>query len=279
MTKRNPSDVAPARDFDGQYKALFKAHPREALEILCGAQIGGREVILEAPTELAFPRNRHCDLVFTIPGGGDGRGDVYHIEFQLKRTGDFQERMVAYWGLLAVKYPQAEYDIHQVVFWPEGGGYPGRFQRNGALLIYLDVNVPDDLDPEVLLGSPLAALALATRKPPPDLVERLADVIAGLDDYEEQLRQINLSMLVEGTLVAQLVDAVKRRGMSNVLANTETGREIREEGHADSIRILLRANFGEISDLEELSKRLTAQDYAGNLVRIAAGATLEELRA
>ncbi len=46
MTDNVYSDVAsaeptPARDFDGLYKALLEAHPRDALHLLCGARLAG----------------------------------------------------------------------------------------------------------------------------------------------------------------------------------------------------------------------------------------------
>jgi len=55
VTDSVPSDVAsarpvPARDFDGLYKALSEAHPRDALHLLCGARLDGRAVILDGPT-------------------------------------------------------------------------------------------------------------------------------------------------------------------------------------------------------------------------------------
>jgi hypothetical protein len=34
--------------------------------------------------------------------------DVYHVEVQVQRTEDFQERMVAYWAALALKYRRAD---------------------------------------------------------------------------------------------------------------------------------------------------------------------------
>ena len=39
----SPQPVA-ARDFDGLYKALLEAHPRDALHLLCGARLDGRAV-------------------------------------------------------------------------------------------------------------------------------------------------------------------------------------------------------------------------------------------
>ena len=71
--------------------------------------------------------------------------------------------------------------------------------------------------------------------------------------------------------------------MNNILEQTETGREIarksREEGHVDLMRVALRAAYGDIADLDELARRLAERDHSGNIARIVAGATLDDLRA
>jgi predicted transposase YdaD len=284
------SQPVTARDFDGLYKALLEAHPRDALNQLCGARIEGRAVVLDGPTELPRQRSRQRDKVFLVRHGDGVPDDVYHVEVQVQRTEDFQERMVAYWAGLALKYRRADHRIHQIVVWPLGGGFPGRFRRDRARLDYRSVNVPDDLDPGVLLAGPLAPLALWSQKPPADLVERVADRIAATGAIEEQLVQIDLGMLVGGPLAHQVLEALRRRGMSNVLEQTELGREIArrnleqglerglEQGHVNGMRALLRARFGELADLEELAQRLAASDHDGNIGRIAAGASLTELR-
>ena len=56
MTGSVPSGVASeqpvaARDFDGLYKALLEAHPRDALHLLCGARLEDEAEILDGPTE------------------------------------------------------------------------------------------------------------------------------------------------------------------------------------------------------------------------------------
>ena len=142
------------------------------------------------------------------------------------------------------------------------------------------------LDPGVLLAGPLAPLALWSQKPPPDLAERVADRIAATGPIEEQLVQIELGMLVGGSLAAQVLEALRRRGMSDVLAQTESGREIArrnreqglEQGRVEGMRVLLRARFGEFADLDDLARRLADRDHDGNIGRIVAGATLAELR-
>ncbi|MCY1136887.1 hypothetical protein OWR29_02680 [Actinoplanes sp. Pm04-4] len=278
---------AAARDFDGLYKALLQAHPREALHLLCGARVDGQAVIVDGPTEQPRQRSRQRDKVFVVRNGSGSPADVYHVEVQVKRTVDFQERMVAYWADLALKYRRAEHRIHQIVLWPLGGGYSGRFERDHARLDYRSVNIPDDLDPGALLAGPLAPLALWARKPPPDLEERVADRIAATSALEEQTVQIELAMLVGGTMSVQVVEALRRRGMDNVLAQTELGREIarrsREQGleqeRVDGMRALLRARYGEFDDLDDLAHDLATSDRDGSIARIVAGATLDELRA
>jgi predicted transposase YdaD len=289
-----PSGVAsaapPARDFDGLYKALLEAHPRDALQLLCGAQLDGRPVILDGPTEQPRQRSRQRDKVFLVQNSNEMPTDIYHVEVQLQRTEDFQERMVAYWASLALKYRRSDHRIHQVVLWPLGGGYPGHFIRDQAQLDYRSVNVPDDLDPVRLLAGPLAPLALWSQKPPHDLAERVADRIAATDAFEEQLVQVELGMLVGGALALQVLEALRRRGMNDVLEQSESGREIArrnreqgleqglEQGHVDGMRALLKARYGEFADLDDLARRLAERDHDGNIARIVAGATLTELR-
>jgi predicted transposase YdaD len=295
MTDSVPADVTSprpvaARDFDGLYKALLEAHPRDALHLLCGARLDGRAVVLDGPTEQPRQRSRQRDKVFVVRHSNGVPADIYHVEVQVQRTEDFQERMVAYWAALALKYRRTDHRIHQVVLWPLGGGYPGRFRRDQARLDYRSVNVPDDLDPGMLLAGPLAPLALWSQKPPPDLAERVADRIAATGAIEEQLVQIELGMLVGGSLAAQVLEALRRRGMNDVLEQTESGREIArrnrergleqglEQGHVDGMRALLRARYGDFADLDDLARRLADRDHAGNIGRIVAGATLAELR-
>jgi hypothetical protein len=299
MSDSVPSGVvAPrpeaARDFDGLYKALLEAHPRDALHLLCGARLDGGAVVLDGPTEQPRQRSRQRDKVFLVRRGDGVPADIYHVEVQLQRTEDFQERMVAYWAALALKYRRTDHRIHQVVLWPLGGGFPGRFCRDQARLDYRSVNVPDDLDPGLLLAGPLAPLALWSQKPPPDLAERVAARIAATGALEEQLVQIELGMLVGGSLAAQVLDALRRRGMNDVLEQTESGREIArrnreqgleqgreqglEQGRVDGMRVLLRARYGDFADLDDLARRLADRDHDGNIARIVAGATLAELR-
>ena len=288
MSGHVPSGVAsarpaPPRDFDGIFKALLDAHPRDALQLLCGASLRDGDVITAEPAEQSRQRNRQCDKVVTIRHNDGTPTDVYQVEIQLKRTEDFQERMVSYWASLATRYRRATHRIHQVVLWPEGGGYPGRFERDQERLDYHAVNIPDDIDPDTLLASTAPALALFTRKPPHDLVERVTDRIAATEKHADKLLQTELGMLVGGSLATQLVEALRRRGMNNILEQTETGREIarknREEGHVDLMRAALRAAYGDITDLDELARRLADRDHSGNIARIVAGATLADLRA
>jgi hypothetical protein len=106
MTDSVPSDIAsprpvPARDFDGLYKALLEAHPRDALHLLCGVRLDGRSVVLDGPTEQPRQRSRQRDKVFLVRHSDGVPADIYHVEVQVQRTEDFQERMVAYWAALA----------------------------------------------------------------------------------------------------------------------------------------------------------------------------------
>jgi predicted transposase YdaD len=290
----NTTSPAPARDFDGLYKALLEAHPRDALHLLCGARLDSQTVILDGPTEQPRQRSRQRDKVFLVRNNSDIPADIYHVEVQVQRTEDFQERMVAYWAALALKYRRTDHRIHQVVLWPLGGGYPGRFTRDQAQLDYRSINVPNDLDPTTLLATPLAPLALWTHKPPHNLAEQVADRIAATNTLEEQLVQIELGMLVGGTLATQVLEALRRRGMNDVLEQTESGRDIArrnreqglergleqglERGHVDGMRALLRAKFGDFADLDDLARKLADRDHDGNIGRIVAGATLAELR-
>jgi predicted transposase YdaD len=83
--------------------------------------------------------------------------------------------------------------------------------------------------------------------------------------------------------------------MNNILEQTETGREIarknreqgreegheegREEGRVDLMRAALQAAYGDITDLDDLARRLADRDHNGNIARIVAGTTLDDLRA
>ena len=281
---------APPRDFDGIFKALFDAHPRETLQLLCGVTLREGDVVTAEPTEQPRQRNRQCDRVFSIRRDDTGPTDVYQVEIQLTRTEDFQERMVSYWATLATQFRRGTHRIHQVVVWPEGGGYPGRFERDQERLDYHAVNLPDDFDVDTVLASPNPALAMFTRTPPPDLVDRVTDRIAATDKHHDKLLQTELGMLVGGTLATQLVQALRRRGMNNILENTETGREIarknreegreegRDEGHVDLMQAALRAAYGDIDDLDKLAHHLADHNHIANITRIVAGATLDDLR-
>jgi hypothetical protein len=76
------------------------------------------DVITVEPTEQLRQRNRQCDRVVALRHGEGTVTDLYQIEIQLKRTEDFQERMVSYWATLATRYRRAAHRIHQVVLWP-----------------------------------------------------------------------------------------------------------------------------------------------------------------
>ncbi|XVU28501.1 hypothetical protein ACQPZJ_16075 [Actinoplanes sp. CA-054009] len=193
-----------------------------------------------------------------------------------------EERMVGYWSGLARRYGRSSHRIHQVVLWPLGGGYPGRFIRDQVRLDYLSINVPGDLDPGTLLAGPLAPLALWSPEAPDDVVEQVADRIAATRALEEKLVLVELGMLQGGSLAAQVLEALRRRGMSDVLEQTESGREIArrnlEQGEVNGMRALLRAKYGDFADLEALARQLAVGDHDGNIARIVAGASLDDLR-
>ncbi|WP_378002418.1 hypothetical protein [Actinoplanes octamycinicus] len=237
-------------------------------------------MVVDGPTEQVRQRSMQRDKVFVV-SGPDGTVDVHHIEVQVKRTDDFQVRMVAYWAGLAGKYAEPRHRIHQTVLWPVGGGYPGSFQRDRLHLEYRSVSVPDDLDPAALLTSPLAPLALWSSRRPPDVADRVAERIAAVADNEQRLVLVDLSMLAEEDVAAQVVEALRSKGMSFALEKTEVGREIaqknRLEERIDAMRLLLQARFGDLADLDELARRLVADDYAANMVKIVNGASLEDL--
>src|SRR5215218_10024539 len=85
MSDSVPSDGASprpvaARDFDGLYKALLEAHPRDALHLLCGARLDGRAVVLDGPTEQPRQRSRQRDKVFLVRHSDGAPADIYHVE-------------------------------------------------------------------------------------------------------------------------------------------------------------------------------------------------------
>ncbi len=70
--------------------------------------------------------------------------------------------------------------------------------------------------------------------------------------------------------------------MNDVLEQSESGREIArrnlKQGAVNGMRALLRAKYGDLDDLEDLARQLVDRDHEGNIARIVAGATVEELR-
>ncbi|KUL27836.1 hypothetical protein ADL15_33930 [Actinoplanes awajinensis subsp. mycoplanecinus] len=182
--------------------------------------------------------------------------------------------------------------------WPVGGGYPGSFQRDRLSLEYHSVNVPEDLDPEALLASPLAPLVLWSSRRPTDFADRIAGRIGKLSSREQQLVLVDLCMLAEQGLAAQVVTALRSRGMGNVLEGTDIGREIAqknlkrgreeglqqgreqglEQGLVRSMRLMLQNRFGDFAGLDELASKLVAGDHDANVAKVVSGAPLEELQ-
>jgi hypothetical protein len=285
---------APARDFDGLFKSLMEAHPEDTLRVLFGADLTGREPVVEGPTEQQRRLTRNKDKVFVVRANEEGDAatlhDVYHIEIQIDRTADFEERMVSYWSSIALRYDRQRHRIHQLVLWPLGGGYSGYFQRDRLRLRYESVNVPDDLDPDQVLSTPLAPLALWARDAPASAVDRVADAIAATADPDEQLVLVELGKLGPGPLAIQLIEALVRRGMSDILEQTTVGRDIarrnheegreegRAEGRVDSMALLLKHSYGPIDDLAELARKLVATDHEQHLEWVMNKVPLEQLR-
>ncbi|WP_212846989.1 hypothetical protein [Actinoplanes ianthinogenes] len=51
-----------------------------------------------------------------------------------------------------------------------------------------------------------------------------------------------------------------------------------EEGLVGSMTLFLQTRFGEFAGLEDLARKLVADDHAANVARVLSGASLEELR-
>jgi hypothetical protein len=167
----------------------------------------------------------------------------------------------------------------------------------GLLKAMINANPRDAL--QVLCGVTLRDGDVVTVEPfdfdkpqdPHDLLERVIYRIVTAEKHEDELLQTELGELVGDSLATQLVEALRTRGMNNILEQTETGREIarksreegreegREQGHLDSMRAALRAAHGDITDLDELAHRLADRDHSENISRIIAGAPLDDLRA
>ncbi|GIM96267.1 hypothetical protein [Paractinoplanes toevensis] len=298
-----PGSKASRKDYDGLFKSMFEAHPEDTLRILFGAELDGRQVVLEGPTEQQRRLTRSRDKVYLALRDREEQDraekdglpiplhDVYHLEVQVERVTDFEERMMSYWSSLALKYSRARHRLHQVVVWPFGGGYPGNFQRDGAALRYTSWNLAEDLDPEYILASGLAPLALWSKNPPPDAVERVAETIAATADPDERLVLVELGKLGPRPIATQLVKALMRRGMSDILEGTEFARDLarrkieegraegRDEGRVEALAALLKHHYGAIDDLPELARKLAAVDYEQHLQWVTDRVPLEQLRA
>ena len=275
-------------DYDGVFKALIEEYPADFLRLVCNADIPDGVATLDGPTEQPKQRSRQKDKVVLVPAGGGRRAQVYLLEIQVKRTADFEERMVSYWASAALKYPRHTHEIHQVAIWPRGNGYDVPFERDGQTLRYLRVNVPDDLDTEAVLNSPVAPLALFASKPAPEVIDRVADRIAATTQKEHRLILADLGILAGVSLGAQLIEALWSRGMNfDHLKGTHFGEsflaEGREEGRreakVETIASVLRQQYGELADLDTLARDLVADGYDANLARIVARVPIEELRA
>ncbi|GAA0575008.1 hypothetical protein GCM10010172_69570 [Paractinoplanes ferrugineus] len=306
-----PGGSAPARDYDGLFKSLMEAHPEDTLRVLFGVELDGRHPVIEGPTEQQRHLTRNRDKVFVVyreaeEGLPAPLHDLYHVEVQVERTRDFPTRMAAYFCSLALKYDESRYRIHQLALWPLGGGCSGYFRRGRMHHAYDSVSLPDDLDADRLLASSLAPLALWSKNPPPDAVEQVADRIAAVPDRDDQLVLVELGKLGARPLADQLIKALVRRGMSDILEQTEFGRDLarrsreagreegreegrevgreegrevgREEGRVGTMALLLKHSYGPLDDLADLARKLVASDYEQHIEWVVNRVPLDRLR-
>ena len=301
-TDTEAGDARRPRDFDGLFKSLLEAHPEDALRVLCGADLDGAEVVLEGPTEQQRHLTRSMDKVFIARRNEDEQDraakaglpirphEVYHFEVQVKRASGFEERMVGYWSALAIRYNRKRHRIHQFAIWPLGGGYAGTFRRDGLTLNYQPLNLPDGLDPEQLLSCSMAPIALWSKDAPPDALDRVADAILAEEDPDQKLVLVELGKMSSETVAIQLVETLVRRGMSGILEKTEFGRDLarrsREEGRevgrdealVEFMSALLKHNYGQIEDLDELAHKLVAKNHEQHREWVMDRVPLEQLR-
>jgi hypothetical protein len=206
--------------------------------------------------------------------------------------------MATYFCSLALKYDETQYRIHQLALWPKGGGCAGRFRRGRMSHEYDSVSLPEDLDSDQLLASWLAPLALWSKNPPPTAAEQVADRIAAVPNRDHQLVLLELGKLGAGPLAIELIEALIRRGMSDILEQTAFGRDLarrsrqegiaegraegiaegRAEGHTSAMIHLLKLYYGSLDDLQELAQRLAATNYEQHLEWVTNRVPLERLR-
>lgn len=284
----------PAPDYDGLFKSLMEAYPEDTLRVLFGVELDGRHPVLDGPTEQQRHLTRSVDKVFVLHRSPEERQraedagrpiplhDVYHLEVQIKRSRDFPARMATYFCSLALKYDESQYRIHQLALWPKGGGCAGRFRRGRMSHEYDSVSLPEDLNSDQLLASWLAPLALWSKNPPPTAAEQVADRIAAVPNRDHQLVLLELGKLGAGPLAIELIEALIRRGMSDILEQTAFGRDLarrsRQEANTDTMALLLKLGYGPLDDLQELAQRLAAANYEQHVEWVTSRVPLERLR-
>ncbi|GAA2659333.1 hypothetical protein Adu01nite_86640 [Paractinoplanes durhamensis] len=143
---------------------------------------------------------------------------------------------------------------------------------------------------QVLLGVDPAGAQKEAEKPS-DRRDRIAGLIEAFAGPDDLVVVIELGGADPEPVAIQFVDALARRGMSEVLEQTEAGREIarrsREEAYQESYRegciefmtIALEHAYGPLPDLPDLARRLaTAANRLQHLTLIADRVPLEKLR-
>jgi hypothetical protein len=173
-----------------------------------------------------------------------------------------------------------------VALWPLGGGYEGNYRRDGMTLRYHSVSVPDDLDPEQILASSMAPIALLSRNPPADAVDRVVDAIAAATDPDARLVLVELAEPGPEAIAIQLIEALARRGMSDILEQTSVGRDIarrnreeaQREAQIEDMSVALEHSYGPIPDLRDLAHKLSTTNHRQHFAWVMDRVPLEQLR-
>lgn len=276
-------------DFDGTWKQLFHNFTDTALSTLCGIDTDGCK-ITELPTE--YGKQVRADLVYEVVSP-DGEPTTVHIEVQASPEPMFERRMVLYWVML---YEAHSRPPRQIVILPRGGRWcTGLYRAAGLSLAYELVDVTA-LDPETLLRTDLAPLALTVSRDPARLIEQVvARIAAPTHDHDKRIALVGLAILTAGkALLEPLMDAMRRHNMSDLLEDIPEVRAMVEQGQAQgeargeargevkglakAIRVMLVDRFGEHADLDAIAAHLATGDPADAIHRVRDAAMLDELR-
>lgn len=276
-------------DFDGVWKRLFQNFTSEALTTLCGVETEGCKIV-ERPTE--YSKSVRADLVYEVLSP-TGEPTIVHIEIQSHRNPIFHRRMVLYWAML---YDTHERPPRQIVILPRGGSWYTGFYRDAGLTLTYDVVDVTALDPETLLGTDLAPLALAASRRPERLIDQvMARIATPTLDRDRRAALLEMVMLTAGpALVKQIVDSLRRHDMSDLLESVPEIRAIAERseakgkaegkaegkarGRAEVLRTMLVDKFGDHADLDAIAARLADGDLTDAIHRIRDAATLDATR-